>query len=82
MLHAAAKRLGYDPFPGPAAIRSRAYKGQPACQYCGFCSGNGCHADAKGSTIVNAIPEAEKTKKLKIVTLARVTKINSTARAA
>ena len=77
MLHAAAKRLGYHPFPGPAAIRSRAYKGQPACQYCGFCSGNGCHADAKGSTFLNAIPEAEKTKKLKIVTLARVTQINS-----
>jgi gluconate 2-dehydrogenase alpha chain len=77
MLAAAAKRLGWHPFPGPAAILSRTYKGQPACNYCGFCSGNGCHANAKGSTFLNAIPAAEKTGKLKVVTLARVTEINS-----
>ena len=63
------------PFPGPAAIRSEAYHGLPACQYCGFCTYNGCMADAKGATDVGAIAEAEKTKRLKVMTGARVTKI-------
>ncbi|HZO96970.1 MAG TPA: GMC family oxidoreductase [Gaiellaceae bacterium] len=72
---AAAKRLGWHPFPGPAAIRSRAYNGLPACQYCGFCTFNGCMAEAKGSTDVGPIARAEKTGHLKVVPLARVTKI-------
>ena len=71
----AAKRLGWHPFPGPAAIRSEPYDGLPACKYCGFCTYNGCMADAKGATDVGAIAEAEKTERLKIVTGARVTKI-------
>ena len=64
----AAKALGMHPFPGPAAIRSRDYHGLPACEYCGFCTYNGCMADAKGATDVGAIAEAEKTKRLKILT--------------
>jgi gluconate 2-dehydrogenase alpha chain len=71
----AAKGLGWHPFPGPAAIRSQAYHGLPACEYCGFCTFNGCMVDAKGATDVGAIAEAERTKNLKVVTSARVTKI-------
>jgi gluconate 2-dehydrogenase alpha chain len=75
MTSSAAKGLGWHPFPGPAAIRSHNYHGLPACQYCGFCTYNGCMAEAKGATDVGAIAEAEKTKRLKILTGARVTKI-------
>jgi gluconate 2-dehydrogenase alpha chain len=71
----AAKRLGWHPFPGPSAIRSKPYNGLPSCEYCGFCTFNGCMVDAKGSTNLTAIHEAERTKRLKVVTGARVTKI-------
>ncbi|MEY2433266.1 MAG: gluconate 2-dehydrogenase alpha chain, partial [Acidimicrobiaceae bacterium] len=75
LMATAAKGLGMHPFPGPAAIRSEAYNGLPACEYCGFCTYNGCMADAKGATDVGAIAKAERTKNLKVVTSARVTKI-------
>src|ERR1700755_1273441 len=75
MTAAAAKRLGMHPFPGPASIRSEAYHGLPGCQYCGFCTFNGGMAQAKGSTDVGAIAKAEKTRHLKVVPQARVTKI-------
>jgi gluconate 2-dehydrogenase alpha chain len=32
--HAAAKKLGYNPFPTPRAIISQPYNGRPACTYC------------------------------------------------
>jgi gluconate 2-dehydrogenase alpha chain len=70
----AARSLGYHPFPGPASIRSEPYEGLPGCNYCGFCSPNGCHVNAKGSTFLNGIPQAE-TAGLKVVTYARVTEI-------
>jgi gluconate 2-dehydrogenase alpha chain len=71
----AAKRKGWHPFPGPAGIRSQPYKGLPACEYHGFCSGYGCHADAKAGSQLNGIPEAKKTGNLKVVSQAWVTKI-------
>lgn len=71
----AAKGLGWHPFPGPASIRSKAYNDLPGCQYCGFCTYNGCMVDAKGSTSIVAIPEAQKTGRLKIVASARVTAV-------
>jgi gluconate 2-dehydrogenase alpha chain len=77
MMNAAAKSLGWHPWPGPAAIRSRAYKSLPGCQYCGFCTSNGCHTDAKGSTFLTAIAEAERTKRLHVVPLARATKVTT-----
>jgi gluconate 2-dehydrogenase alpha chain len=71
----AARRLGLNPYPGPAAILSQPYRGQPACTYCGFCNWNGCHADAKSSTYLNAIPKAEATGNLEVVTGARAVEI-------
>jgi gluconate 2-dehydrogenase alpha chain len=71
----AARRLGWHPFPGPAAIRSRPYNGLPACEYHGFCTFGGCHADAKGSTNLAPIPQAERTGNLKVVEHARVIEI-------
>lgn len=72
---AAARRLGWHPFPGPAAIRSQPYNGLPACEYHGFCTFGGCHVDAKGSTNLAPIPQAEKTGNLKVVEHARVLEI-------
>ena len=71
----AAKRLGWHPFAGPAAIRSQPYRGLNACEYHGFCTWGGCHVDAKGSTNLTAIPMAEKTRNLKVVEGARAIEI-------
>ena len=55
---AAARTLGWHPFPGPAAINSRPYQNRSACMYHGFCNRGGCHVDAKNSTAVTTIPRA------------------------
>ena len=70
-----ARGLGWHPFPAPAAINSVPYNGNPSCTYCGFCAGNGCYRDAKGSTDTTVIRRAEATGLLRIETGARVTRI-------
>jgi gluconate 2-dehydrogenase alpha chain len=72
---AAAKTLGWHPFPGPAAINSAPYRNRAGCMYHGFCNTGGCHVDAKASTAVTTIPRAQATKRLKVVTEAVVTTI-------
>jgi gluconate 2-dehydrogenase alpha chain len=72
----AARRLGWHPFPNPTSAHSRPYNGKPACSYCSTC-GNGCFIGAKGSTDMHAIPSAEATGKLKVVTEARVMRIET-----
>jgi gluconate 2-dehydrogenase alpha chain len=72
---AAARTLGWRPFPGPAAINSRAYQDRSACMYHGFCNRGGCHVDAKNSTAVSTIPRAQATGRLKVVTRAVVTSV-------
>ncbi len=74
LLAAAATRQGWHPFPGPTSVHSQPFKGLPPCTYCGFCH-NGCFIRAKGSTDLQVIPAAEATRKLSIVTSARVTHI-------
>ncbi|HWV23472.1 MAG TPA: GMC family oxidoreductase [Thermomicrobiales bacterium] len=73
----AMANVGFHPFPQPASVLSQDYNGRSACSFCGYCTGHGCWNDAKGSTLVTAIPEAEKTGKLEIRTNSRVTKILS-----
>jgi gluconate 2-dehydrogenase alpha chain len=72
----AASRLGWHPFPGPAAINSEVYDGRSPCVYHGFCSRGGCHVSAKCSTAVTTIPRAEATGNLSVVTEAHVTRID------
>ena len=72
-----ARTLGWDPFPGPAAINSQPYQERSGCRYHGFCDRGGCHVDAKNSTAVTTIPRAEATGRLKIVTRAHVVKIEA-----
>lgn len=71
----AARSMGWHPAPGPAGIASKSYEGRPGCVYHGYCSGGGCHINAKSSTAVTTIPKAEKTGRLKVVAEARVTSI-------
>jgi gluconate 2-dehydrogenase alpha chain len=75
MMADAARKLGWRPFPGPAAIASRAYQGRTGCAYHGYCSRGGCHINAKGSTAVTSIPKAQATKHLSVVSEAHVTTI-------
>jgi gluconate 2-dehydrogenase alpha chain len=72
MMARAARDIGLHPFPGPAAINSRFYEGRAGCVYHGWCDRGGCHVDAKSSTAVSTIPKAQATKRLRIVTGARV----------
>ena len=74
---AAARSLGWHPFPGPAAVNSRPYQNRSACMYHGFCNRGGCHVDAKNSTAVTTIPRAQATGHLKVVTRAHVTTIEA-----
>lgn len=73
----AARRIGWNPFQGPAAIASEPYDGRSPCMYHGFCNKGGCHVEAKGSTAFTTIPKALATGNLEVVTQARVTKIVS-----
>jgi gluconate 2-dehydrogenase alpha chain len=72
---AAARRIGWHPFPGPAAVNSDVYDDRPGCQYHGFCNRGGCHVSAKNSTAVSTIPKAMATKRLQVVTQAIVTSV-------
>jgi gluconate 2-dehydrogenase alpha chain len=74
---AAAHSLGWHPFPGPAGIASKPFEGRAGCAYHGYCSGGGCHVNAKSSTAVSTIPKAERTGHFTVVAEARVTKIES-----
>jgi gluconate 2-dehydrogenase alpha chain len=75
MMAGAARTLGWKPFPGPAAVTTRAYQGRAGCAYHGYCARGGCHINAKGSTAVTTIPKAQATKRLSVVTEAHVTTI-------
>jgi gluconate 2-dehydrogenase alpha chain len=73
---AAARSIGWHPFPGPAAVNSRPYQNRSACMYHGFCNRGGCHVDAKNSTAITTIPRAQATGRLKVVTRAHVTTLD------
>src|SRR2546422_906992 len=72
----AARKLGWHPFPGPAAINSQAYDGRAECLYHGFCNRGGCHVSAKNSTAVSTIPKAGAAGKLSVGTPAIATSID------
>jgi gluconate 2-dehydrogenase alpha chain len=79
LMRQACQRLGLHPFPAPAAINSQPYEGRPACTYCGFCCGFGCHVNAKASTMITAIPRALATGRLEVRPHARVLRISTDA---
>ena len=71
----AASRLGYHPFPLPAAILTEPREGRHACTYCSFCSRFGCHVDAKASAQNTVLPAALASGRLRIVTGARALEV-------
>jgi gluconate 2-dehydrogenase alpha chain len=75
LMMSAGKKIGWHPYRGPAAINSQEYHGRSGCVYHGYCDRGGCHVSAKNSTAVTTIPEAVKTKNLKIFDMAQVTRI-------
>jgi gluconate 2-dehydrogenase alpha chain len=74
----ASSRLGYHPFPTPAAIATVDYKGRSACVNCGFCHGYPCHIGAKISTHEIIEAAVRETKNLEVRPFARAFRINRT----
>jgi choline dehydrogenase-like flavoprotein len=68
LLAAAAKKLGWHPFPIPMAINSEEYQGRPGCIACPHCVGFACEVNAKNSTALTAIPRALATKHCRLLT--------------
>lgn len=75
LMGGSARKLGLNPFQGPAAIATEPYDGRSPCLYHGFCNKGGCHVQAKSSTAFTTVPKAMATGNLDIVTHARVTRI-------
>ena len=76
---AAARRMGYHPYPTPTAIATVPYKGRNACTNCGFCHGYPCHVGAKVSTNEIVRTTAEETGNLEIRPFSRVIRVNKGA---
>ena len=86
VFEATAKRLGYRPFPTPAANSSGSYTnpdGQKlgACQYCGHCERFICEARAKGSPDVLLYPMLKQRRGFEARLHCQVTEIVYDARA-
>jgi len=79
LFEAAARKLGYHPFPAPMAVISRPHRGRAPCQHCGFCEGYGCEYGAKSSALATVIREAEATGNCEIRPNAYVRKIEMNA---
>ncbi len=80
LFSSAAKNMGYNPFPMPAANASKPYTNPDGaqlgqCQYCGFCEKYGCEANAKGSPLITVIPFALKQPTFELRTNSWVTEI-------
>jgi choline dehydrogenase-like flavoprotein len=79
LLERGALKLGLHPQVAPVAILSTPYRGRPPCGHCGFCMGFGCEMNAKSSTLVSMIPEAEATGRCEIRPLSTVFRIETDA---
>jgi gluconate 2-dehydrogenase alpha chain len=80
MFGAAAKRLGYHPFPLPVATSSAPYVNPEgltlgACEYCGHCNRTACEANAKASPNVNVLPALRADPKFELRTRSFVTRL-------
>lgn len=80
MFAAAAKGLGYHPFPVPFSAPSAAYKNiygvtMGACQECGFCGRTACEANAKASSVTTIMPALRLDRRFELRTRAFVSKL-------
>lgn len=82
----AASRLGYHPFPGPAANSPAPYTNPDgmrlgACQYCGHCDRFVCEAQAKGTPGTLLYPMLEQRPSFELRRFCRVLRIAHDAEA-
>lgn len=75
-----AAKLGYHPYPLPAATTSEAYKNpdgvvRAGCAYCGYCERYGCMIGAKAQPTNTLLPVASKRKNFALRTGAWVRRI-------
>lgn len=78
---AAAKDLGYHPFPAPSANMSRAYTNPlgvtlAPCTYCGFCEKYGCGNYSKSSPQTTIIPVLLRKDNFELRTNSEVLRVN------
>ena len=78
---AAAKELGYHPFPAPSANMSRAYTNPlgvtlAPCTYCGFCEKYGCGNYSKSSPQTTVIPVLLRKDNFELRTNSEVLRVN------
>jgi len=76
-----AGKMGYHPFPVPAANASRPYTNEYGaklneCVYCGYCQFFACEMGAKGSPQTTVLPALMKNPNFELRTLCNVVKIN------
>jgi gluconate 2-dehydrogenase alpha chain len=76
----AARKLGYHPYPLPAATNSRAYRNpdgvaRAGCTYCGYCERYGCMIGAKAQPTNTLLPVLARHKTASIRTGAWVRRI-------
>ena len=71
----AAAKLGYHPFPIPAAVLTEPYEGRQGCTYCSFCGGMPCHVGAKGDVRTTVVPHSLATGNLEVRTNCRVLRV-------
>jgi gluconate 2-dehydrogenase alpha chain len=81
MYAAAAKSLGYHPFPAPVAIASAAYTNPEgvtlgACEYCGYCNRIACETNSKASANSTVLPILRLDPKFELRSRCFVTKLN------
>jgi gluconate 2-dehydrogenase alpha chain len=74
------KKLGYHPYPSPAATLSAPYVNpdgiaRPGCTYCGFCERYGCMIGAKAQPTNTLMPVIAKHKNVSVRNGARVRRV-------
>lgn len=79
LLAAGAERVGYTPYPYPAAVNSTGFDGRPACNSCGLCSGFGCPINARGDALVSYLNPAVISGRVRVIERALVTRIETRA---
>lgn len=77
LLAEGARRLGFQPFPYPAAVNSIVFDGRPACNSCGMCSGFGCVINARNDALSAYLNPAMLQQKVKVIERALVHKLDT-----
>ena len=78
LLAEGAKRAGFTAYPQPAAVNSRRFKGRPACNSCGLCSGFGCPINARGDALVSWLNPAMRSGNVRLIARAFAYRVETT----